>query len=36
MGELKKLKSFDNTKKKYEDRKKHVEGVLDADTSYNL
>ena len=30
MGELKKLKSFDNTKKKYEDRKKHVEGVLDS------
>ena len=28
MGELKKLKSFDNTKKKYEDRKKHVEDVL--------
>ena len=30
MGELKKLKSFDNTKKKYEDRKKHVEDVLDS------
>lgn len=28
MGELKKLKSFDNKKKKYEDRKKHVEDVL--------
>ena len=30
MGELKKLKSFDNKKKKYEDRKKHVEDVLDS------
>ena len=30
MGELKKLKSFDNKKKKYEDRKKHVEDVLDT------
>ena len=28
MGELKKLKSFDNKKMKYEDRKKHVEDVL--------